>query len=55
MRECLDKGLVVQSGPWYKIEGEDSRVRGMNGLREFFMENQDKFELFKDKLKTIEE
>ena len=48
IREALSKGIITQAGPWYKIVDNDQKILGMNGLREYFSQNPDQFEILKN-------
>ena len=37
IREALEMGVVTKAGPWYSYQ--DAKVMGMNGLKNYFLEN----------------
>lgn len=41
LREAISKGLIVQRGPWYKINWVDKKIVGLNGLRKYFREHEE--------------
>ena len=43
IREAIKQGLIEQTGSWYTYK--DTRLQGLNGVRGFFIDNE---ELFKD-------
>ena len=37
IREALEMGIVTKAGPWYSYQS--AKVMGMNGLKNYFLEN----------------
>jgi recombination protein RecA len=48
IREGIDKKLIKQSGPWY--EYHSTKVMGMNGIKNAFIENPDMFKELQNEL-----
>jgi len=46
IREGISRKLIKQSGPWYEYGG--TKVMGMNGIKKFFLENDDSFKELKN-------
>lgn len=42
IREAMKYNIVKQSGAWYQVMDEESKVSGMNGVKEFFLINPEK-------------
>lgn len=55
MREGIAQGFIKKSQAWYKIEGEEKSISGMNGLKQWCLDNPDKFELLKTNIERNEE
>tara|TARA_R100000789_G_C3015561_1_gene152353 strand:- start:989 stop:1930 length:942 start_codon:yes stop_codon:yes gene_type:complete len=45
IREGISKKLIKQAGPWYSFQ--DTKVMGMNGLKNMFLENENSLEILK--------
>tara|TARA_Y100000034_G_scaffold130346_2_gene188653 strand:+ start:2744 stop:3706 length:963 start_codon:yes stop_codon:yes gene_type:complete len=50
IREAIDKGLIAQKGPWYKL-GDYKALQGLNGVRVFLAEKPDVVEDLKARMK----
>lgn len=48
IRMGIEKGYIKQRGPWYAFG--DDKAQGMNGLREFFMQDAEKLAMLRKKL-----
>jgi RecA/RadA recombinase len=48
IREGIDQKLIKQSGPWYEFHS--TKVMGMNGIKNAFIENPDLFAELKNEL-----
>lgn len=46
IREGIARKIIKQSGPWYEYGG--TKVMGMNGIKKFFIENDDSLEELKN-------
>ena len=44
IREGIAAGLIKQAGPWYNILENDTKVMGMNGVRQYFTDNPEELE-----------
>ena len=50
IREALDMGIVKQSGPWYELPDLTEKLMGLNTVKNYYIENPDKFDLLKDNI-----
>ena len=48
IREGVERKLIIQGGAWYTYK--ENKVQGLNGLREFFTENETLFKELQDEL-----
>ena len=46
IREALERKLITQAGAWYSYEGE--KVMGLNGIKNLFISNPEKFDVLKE-------
>ena len=51
IREAMKYDIIKQSGAWYQIMGEERKVSGMNGVKEFFIDNPNKL---KEMMETVD-
>jgi len=50
VREGIAQKHIKQAGAWYTYK--DTKVMGLNGIKKFFLENEDAFEMLKNELIT---
>jgi len=48
IREALDMDIIKQSGPWYELPDISDKLMGLNNVKNFYLENPDKFETLKE-------
>ena len=50
IREAIKQSLIKQTGPWYTYK--DTKLQGLNGVKEFFIENKKLFKELQNGLTT---
>ena len=48
IREAIDRSLITRAGAWYTYKAD--KAMGLNGLKQFFIDNPDKIEELKQEV-----